>query len=506
MHDLWLSRFRRQYHITKPDFEAKSFNLDRPSLQTRQNTKQQYHKDAYIALHHYHPMLLAKFWVRGNGVPRFISLDEVKKLGLFNAHGGALYTNPDVTIGKGGEQLVATIPNYVDIEQKKIDFQAACKMQASSVELANAKNSSVGEGVTRNSTMINEDNDLDLNVSNSELLFDEDCENMTNAQMRMYVKRLQKRTEIFYESTVRLDEANKSLKRKYEALQLAVKEETKKRKLMDKGYEKRFDELKRIGLTRYSMSNCLHYKLHPDACKEYYGFPNFFWLIGFIEEVIGIKYEPPKLQETKNGLGLSKFEQVLLTMFFTNTNFNYTTIGIIFGVKHRTTVGSYINKWMPILGEIGDALSSFVDILDEECYDRLEPGSYKALGLRNVSAVVDGKDVLCETVRCDRVLNSAQSSNKVNHSAFRFLTWSLTCGTVIERPPAFFGRASEKAILRGWGEHGRLCFPKGTCILGDKGFEGTSGYYTNYNITLHPAFLTSGHFNRDQVDLNIQIY
>ena len=192
-------------------------------------------------------------------------------------------------------------------------------------------------------------------------------------------------------------------------------------------------------------------------------------------------------------------------MFFTNTTHNYDTIGSIFGVANRKTVGQYIDRWMPVLGELGDMLSSFIDILDVEAYAELEPQSYKDLALRKIAAVIDGKDFLCETCRKDKVLNCAQSSNKVNHSAIRVLTWSLACGAVIERTPAIFGRASEKAILKAWGECGRLNFPKGLLILGDKGFDNTAEYYTNYNVTLHPAFLTHRQFIRGQVDFSLKI-
>jgi len=62
----------------------------------------------------------------------------------------------------------------------------------------------------------------------------------------------------------------------------------------------------------------------------------------------------------------------------------------------------------------------------------------------------------------------------MHHSAFRLLTWSLPCGAVIARTPAFFGRASEKALMSTWGQLGMLKFPAGYLILGDKGFDGTA--------------------------------
>ena len=127
------------------------------------------------------------------------------------------------------------------------------------------------------------------------------------------------------------------------------------------------------------------------------------------------------------------------------------------------------------------------------------------MNLRKVGLVVDGKDFLTETVRSDRVLNCALASNKMHHSAFRVLTWSLPCGAVVERTAAFFARASEKALMNTWGSAGRLKLPAGYLVLGDKGFDGMAACYENYNTTLHPAFLTNKQFNKDQINHNLTI-
>jgi hypothetical protein len=150
-------------------------------------------------------------------------------------------------------------------------------------------------------------------------------------------------------------------------------------------------------------------------------------------------------------------------------------------------------------------ISSWLHLLNAEAIDQLRPKSYEELGLNEIAAVIDGKDFLCETVRVDRVVHCAQASNKMHASAIRVLTWSLSCGAVIERTPACLGLASEKSIMNAWGKNGHLQFPFRYMILGDKGFENTAGCYSNYNATLHPSFLTHGNFNRDQIDHNITI-
>ena len=50
-----------------------------------------------------------------------------------------------------------------------------------------------------------------------------------------------------------------------------------------------------------------------------------------------------------------------------------------------------------------------------------------------------------------------------------------------------------------------LAFLKGWLILGDKGFDNTAGSYSNFNTTVHPAFLTNPQFSLDEVNHNVLI-
>ena len=99
-----------------------------------------------------------------------------------------------------------------------------------------------------------------------------------------------------------------------------------------------------------------------------------------------------------------------------------------------------------------------------------------------------------------------QRSNKVEHSAFRGVTWSLPYGLVHEFTDPFFARGSEQALVKLWAGHGRFRdIPVGWLISGDKRFAQTSVYYPYYNQILHPAFLTGGknaQFTEQQMDWN----
>jgi len=130
--------------------------------------------------------------------------------------------------------------------------------------------------------------------------------------------------------------------------------------------------IKTSGLNRISMSGPELFAKHGRHCKDLYGFPDFEYMKCFIERMLGVEYvRPSKPFVTAGGRqnnGLGEFEQVLLTLLFTNTYWNYDVLGSIFGVATRQTVKKYIDKWLPLLGELGDMLSSFSDILDADVH------------------------------------------------------------------------------------------------------------------------------------------
>ncbi len=121
--------------------------------------------------------------------------------------------------------------------------------------------------------------------------------------------------------------------------------------------------------------------------------------------------------------------------------------------------------------------------LTKEFLDATYPTSYLELDFTNpVATVVDGTDVLMETVRTDRYVNIAQASNKVKGSACRGITWSTPMGLVHEFTDPFFARASEKALVKLWTSMGRLAdLPDGYRVSGDRGFDCTAVFYPRYN-------------------------
>lgn len=521
--EAWVRRMCAHLKIKQKEYEdTMCYNkvLDESRRNTRAANKVQKKKDAYIALWHFPPILLKEFQ---SSIPRTIPIQKAKDLQLYSSGGGLLYSRGDYIKDDAGNKHVLIVPAFVDITSIRTDLLQVPAARDSHYALKDA-NASLSPTKKRNTpaAVLSGDNNShgsrggDTNPPASKRRKKVNTQQMDEIELRDFIESLQNSHD---EDIAGKDAELKKKTEDLQALQKAVRAQKEIDKVSDNelrelltqknGEIVELESLKKSGMNRFSMSNPEYFKENKRACQEFYNFKDFRFLRRYIELVIGVEYIPPtKLTSVggKNGCNaLSSFEQILLTLFFCQAHFNFDTIGTVFGVKSRETVRKHIDRWMPVLGEVGDMLSSFLHYLDDDALETLEPEWYIKLDLRKIAGVIDGKDFLCETVRTDKHLNCAQSSNKVNHSAFRVLTWSLPCGAVIERTPAFFGRASEKAILRAWGGLGRLKFPKGWCILGDKGFDNTAGSYTNYNTTLHPSFLTNKRFSRNQVNHNVNI-
>ena len=371
----------------------------------------------------------------------------MKELDLYCNTGGSLYSHADVITQDNGNEEVLVVPTYVDIEKANVDIQDASR----SKEVL----SIIGQTdvTTKSSKRSREDDNVNYNSTNKRIR--KKTENMSNEEL---LNLLKEKEEQLKGKDEEINELGKKVELLRDAQSLSQDDFQQLHKSEDTNEENELDEdlVKKAGLTRLSMSNPDFFEENEWACKEFYSFPNFTYLTYltyltlFITTMFEVEYSPPKnfckKQLSTHDKGLSKFEQILLTLFYTSTTFSMKAVGIVFGIKTRQLVSSYINKWLPLIGEVGDMLSSVNFLLDAEALNELEPEWYIKLGLRKVAAVVDGKDFQSQTVRKDRTLNVAQSSNKINNSAIRMLTWSLACGAVVARTPACFGRASEKAI------------------------------------------------------------
>ena len=376
----------------------------------RRNTcsdhKVQKKKDAYIALWHFPPILLKEF---GSSIPRTIPIQKAKDLQLYSSGGGLFYSKADVIEDDTGNQHVLLVPAFVDTASIRTDLLQVPEARDSHYALmdANASISPVKKRSTPAAVLAGDNNSSsgDTNPPAPKRRKKVNTQQMDETELRDFIESLQ------YSHDEEIAGKDAELEKRTEdlhALQKAVRAQKEIDKVSDNelrelltqknGEIVELESLKKSGMNRFSMSNPEYFKENKRACQEFYNFKDFRFLRRFIETVIGVEYIPPaKLTSVggKNGCNaLSSFEQILLTLFFCQAHFNFNTIGTVFGVKSRETVRKHIDRWMPVLGEVGDMLSSFLHYLDDNALQTLEPEWYIKLDLRKVAGVIDGKDFL----------------------------------------------------------------------------------------------------------------
>jgi hypothetical protein len=258
------------------------------------------------------------------------------------------------------------------------------------------------------------------------------------------------------------------------------------------------------GYNRLSLtSDVWHsYPHNKGIAKKLFGFDDWNHTKFYMKALFQLEHQEPTFEKLNEQL--SEFELCLMSLTWMNNKKDRLDVSTMFGTfKNNVTRANSV--WVERWGRAGVALS-ILPFIDAELIDELEPEKYVKLNLRDVGSVLDGKDYLTETARSDRVNNVSQQSNKMSHSAFRNLTWSLPMGMVFEYTAPFLARASEKSLVHLWGANGRLKnIPKGYAILLDKGFDKISGWLPNYNAVYHPAFLTKGKFDDDQIKTNLMM-
>jgi hypothetical protein len=215
----------------------------------------------------------------------------------------------------------------------------------------------------------------------------------------------------------------------------------------------------------------------------------------FLYDQFNVSHEELTLEMIQHPNGkakrLTRFETCLVALLFFQNGWDYEFIASIFGCDYRL-VSKCIKAWAPHFREVGYHMARLP--LTKKFLDESYPQSYVDLAFSSpVGSVVDGTVVYCQTVRVNRAVMVMSASDKIKSSGVLGITWSTPNGTVHEFTDPFFARPSEKALVKLWGSHGRLGdIPIGYLISADKGFDGTSGFYPNYNPVMHPAFLTGG--------------
>jgi hypothetical protein len=245
------------------------------------------------------------------------------------------------------------------------------------------------------------------------------------------------------------------------------------------------------GLNRHNIVNPKWHKKHPTAAKHLFGFNTYketlatLWSLWPEELTADIK----KLKSHKLQLNpppTSTLEKVLVARMKMRRFYTDETLARMFG-RGLTSIERYLNEWMPKFGAAGRLWSTFdigVDYI-EATY----PEAFTAAGLQNIGALPDGKDMMTDTPRQNSAITRAFFSDKVHHSAVRWINWMTPEGLSFEHSDLILSRASEKAIVRLWGP--RMAKLDAILrMLSDRGFAETAGSYPNFNAQLTPKFLT----------------
>ena len=483
-----------------PASPAKTRGSNKKSPKTSKKKKAK-RSIAFVARLHYHSEILQAYVVNENNTSSidYIHSDFVRDAGLL----GNGYTEEDRYIGMvGGVEMdcFVPVPSY-PLQNAQRDYVLAAARYRLREQVVD-----VVRGKFRGETFLasrKEANDESLmRMKDDQPKFDPNN-----------VEHLQRALCMVMDENEELRQRNKELMEENKEVQLA-------RRGNNAAIED-FIKESRGGLCRLSISSDAFHKKNPNVAKMMFGFadrrkkddnPLSSWEVtkNFIRVMFEVDHEEPTIgnirDSSKRNTKLTRFEQVLITlMFFTNA-FDYGYISAIFGC-HRNLVGRCIKGWAERFCEAGYHMARLP--LTKEFLDETYPTSYLDLDFTHpVATVVDGTDVLMETVRTDRYVNIFQASNKMHSSACRGITWSTPMGMVHEFTDPFFARASEKAIVKLWTSMGRLAdLPDGYLVSGDKGFDSTSVFYPKYNPVIHPAFLTGGdgaQFSVDQMDWNRQ--
>eukprot|EP00984_Skeletonema_dohrnii_P016314 scaffold7210_cov101-Skeletonema_dohrnii-CCMP3373.AAC.1 len=497
--DNWPCSIDRRDRSTPPEQTGAATTITSSSSSSNNNNDDADMESKFIANHHFHPEILQTMMDQGKSNIDCMPVDLIKELGLIEK---GHYTAADLFYGKVPKGM--TSPVYVPVPSYK-NARDDYKMVATRWRMTKLLKE-LRQRRRGNSTLAprGEDNILQPVEKRARVK-----ENPLPGMRTDNLEDVQRAACFFAEEA---DFYKAELKR--------MKDEVKLRKAVWRGEEERLERFAKEemgGLSRMTISSDLFHRQFKNVARNMFGFEDrskgstlSSWEMtkNFIKAMWDIDHVEPTMATIFDKGGrrkrLSTFEQCLMALMWFQNLPDYHFLASVFGCPEQV-VSKVIKCWAPQFYEVGCNLARLP--LTKDFLLKSYPQSYLDLNFSNyVATVVDGTDVLCQTVRKHRSVNVIQRSDKVKHSAFRGITWSLPMGLVHEFTDPFFARASEKAIVRVWTRHGRFRdIPIGWLISGDKGFDQTSGFYPHYNQILHPAFLTGGdkaQFTEKQMDWN----
>jgi hypothetical protein len=199
---------------------------------------------------------------------------------------------------------------------------------------------------------------------------------------------------------------------------------------------------KSVGLSRLTIISNEWHELNPEACHTLFGFSTWTELKEYHDAFFPDKEIVTKISSTDDKF--SFFEKSLIWLMRVRTAAKIAVLVLVFG-RSRFSIGRYLKQVGPMWKDVGldlcqlDTSESFLKVQ--------VPQQFIDAKMTNVAALNDGKDFKTETVRVNSFFTRAGWSSKVEHSAFRVVTYSLPYGLVFLVSPLYFGRATEGNIV-----------------------------------------------------------
>ena len=248
--------------------------------------------------------------------------------------------------------------------------------------------------------------------------------------------------------------------------------------------------LHRGGLSRSNILNRKWHELHPNACRQLFGYEKYEHMVRCITKVHWSLFD--ETYSAPDVAGLTDFEAIVVTRMYLHLGYTHEIMALIWNVPRRT-LGDIFAKWAP---QWAKHAKRFCRLPVSRNYVVLsQPAWFKDRYNMPISVMVDGKDITIDTPRQQSLYARWCYSNKEKFQAVRGITWSGPHGLVQMTTDLFCGRTSEAALVKlymqggGWSSE----VPIGTARSEDRGFAFTTPYYCNFNRSIVPAFLGGRH-------------
>ena len=115
----------------------------------RQNQQPKQAKIQRLALLHFHPKIVEKY---AHQIPKTLSVDEVKALGLYSTSEDCVYSQSDTVVNHNGKRVVLLVPNYL-INDAIYDVNQAKKVGKLTSEIKNITSIRTNATTSRNASI-----------------------------------------------------------------------------------------------------------------------------------------------------------------------------------------------------------------------------------------------------------------------------------------------------------------------------------------------------------------